>query len=178
VDQNSQVGPLRLTGPRIRHMSDRGLDWLAKLEGGYVLKAYADRAAKGIPTIGPGLTYLILPGGRRRVTLDDKFDSIESCRAMYRRVVSETEVVVDACTRDDINQQEWDALTALCHNIGEPQFKGSTCIQLFNARATAAKVVEALKKWKFADGKPVLVERRRVEGVCFLEGRYILQGEK
>lgn len=174
--------PLRLPGPRVRHMSDQGLEWLAGLEGGYKLKAY--RNGTGIPTLGAGQTFLILPGGRRRVEMTDGFDSIEAARFAFKRFVLEADVVVDAALRDDINQFEFDTFTSLCYNIGDPRFLKSTAVRRFNARGSNLSVAEAISWWNKSDNDPEhegveidpgLVERRSCEIDLYLRGIYRLQ---
>lgn len=160
---------------RIRSMSEEGVRWLVRLEGGVRIKAYLDDA--GIPTIGVGQTTIVGPGGERRVTLADRFPDDLAAIASFRNRLKRDEVGIDACTRDDIDQATFDAFVSARYNIG-PAFDRSTCIRRFNDRAPVAAVVEALRMWRFSDGRPLLDERRACEADLILKGIYRAQNER
>lgn len=160
---------------RIRTMSEQGVRWLVGLEGGVKLRAYLD--AGGIPTVGVGQTTLMCPGGERRVTLADRFASDLTAVASFRLRLSRDEVAIDACTRDDIDQAAVDCFVSARYNIG-PAFDRSTSIARYNARQPITLVIEALRWWRFADGRPLLDERRSCEADVLQLGLYRLQGEK
>lgn len=153
-------------------MSDRGTRWLVAMEGGVKLKAYLDSG--GIPTIGPGLTYLIIGGLPRRVTMEDRFDSEINAMGQFSRQLRRYESLVDANTRDTITQEQFDAFTSLCYNC-EAALKGDTKVKrLFNSGAPILIVVEALRQWKFVDGEVNrgLINRRACEADLLLQGVY------
>lgn len=161
---------------RVTTMSDHGRRWLVALEGGLKLEAYRDSV--GIPTIGPGLTFLIVAGLPRRVTMADKFASPLNAMEQFGRQLRRYETIVDANTRDDITQEQFDAFTSLAYNC-EATLRGDTQVKrLFNEKAPIFMVVEALRKWKFAGGEvsPGLMERRACEADLLLTGVYRVQG--
>jgi len=165
----------RIDGPRIKKMSDQGRKWLTTLEGGCKLKAYRDSA--GIPTIGVGQTYFITSGGRRRVEIGDIISTLAEGLAMFDRVLKDYEAGVDAATRDDITQSEFDAFSSFCYNVGIRGFTGSTAVRLFNERASILKVAESLKLWNRAAGSVIqgLVNRRSYEADLLTGGFYRTQ---
>ena len=162
---------------RVKRMSDNGRAWLVKLEGGSKLKAYQDHI--GVWTIGPGLTTILAPGGARRVTKADRFDSQIAAMGEFSRQLKRYEALVDAATRDDITQTEFDAFTSLAYNV-ESAMKGSTLVKRFNARAALPVVVSELQRWNRAAGQisDGLVERRLCESDLLMYGCYRVQGER
>lgn len=161
---------------RITSMSEHGQRWLVALEGGLKLEAYRDSV--GIPTIGPGLTFLIVAGLPRRVTMADKFASPLDAMGQFKRQLRRYETIVDANTRDDITQEQFDAFTSLCYNC-ESALRGDTQVKrFFNEKAPIIMVVEALRKWKYAGGEilPGLEQRRACEADLLLSGVYRRQG--
>jgi len=168
---------LRTDGKRIRSMSDKGRAWLCALEGGSRLKAYRD--SNGLPTIGPGLTLILAHGGPRLVTMADRFDSQLAAMAQFEKQLVRYEVLVDAATRDDIDQATFDAFTSLAYNC-EAAMMGSTLTKRFNAGAPVAVIVSELKRWNRAGGqiREGLVERRECEADLLLYGIYRLQGQR
>ena len=169
----------RIDGPRVRRMSDNGRAWLVRLEGGCKIKAYLDSA--GIPTIGVGMTYWLSSGSvRKRVEMGDRLSTEAEGLAMFERALRDYEAAVDAATRDDITQTEFDAFSSLCYNIGQRAFTGSSVVRFFNARTRADQVVSALKLWNRAGGRvdAGLVERRACEADLLLKGIYRTQRSK
>lgn len=159
-------------------MSDRGRDWLARLEGGCALKAYRDSA--GIPTIGVGMTYWLTSGARKRVEIGDTLPNVAAGLEMFAKALREYEAAVDASTRDDITKEQFDAFTALCFNIGVSAFRRSSAVRLFNQRAPIFQVARAVELWNQAGGRidQGLIERRECESELILFGTYRVQGEK
>lgn len=174
---------LRTDGPRVKRMSDKGRSWLVELEvgaGGLKakhLRAYRDHI--GVPTIGPGLTYLVGNGGPRRVTMADRFESVQAAMAQFALQIRRYEALVDAATRDDITQAEFDAFTSLAYNV-EAAMRGSTLVKRFNARAPLSVIVSELQRWNRAGGQisEGLVERRQCEADLLMYGCYRVQGQK
>ena len=168
---------LRTDKPRIKAMSPRGRDWLVALEGGSKLKAYRDSI--GVPTIGPGLTMLITPRGFQRVTMADRFESQQAAMTQFAKQLKRYEALVDAATRDDITQQEFDAFTSLAYNC-EAAMRGSTLVKRFNARAPLLVIVSELQRWNRAGGQisEGLIERRQCESDLLQYGCYRVQGQR
>lgn len=178
------MGDIRTTGSRIKRMSDKGASWLVRLEcgpKGPQLKAYLDgpRGKSGVPTVGVGQTTLISNFGERRVTLADSFPDVEAAIRSFRVRLRRDEVAVDAVTRDDITQEQFDAFVAARYNIG-PRFDGADFVRLFNARAPIRVVTDSLRaNWHRSGETPhALDERRQCEVDLLLYGCYRAQGER
>jgi lysozyme len=164
---------------RIITMSPEGLTWLALLEGGHRLNAYLDTA--GVWTISAGVTYY---SHGVRVKKGDKLKGIEESEMLFRERLLEYEATVDAHTRDDITQHEFNSLTSFCYNVGAPAFKSSTAVKRFNDRGVSSRAVGQAMGWFNKERNPVsgnlqvspgLEERRRCEVYCLLYGLYRVQ---
>ena len=159
-------------------MSDPGRSWLVALEGGCKVRAYLDSA--GIPTIGVGMTYWLTGGAvRRRVAIGDRLSTLAQGLDMFAKALRDYESAVDAATRDDITQAEFDAFCSLAYNIGAPAFTRSTAVRVFNERADLGRVASAVRLWDHAGGKVDrgLVIRRECECDLILDGVYHVQGQ-
>lgn len=158
--------PVKITAPpcaEIKHMSEAGIAFLVNEEG-IKLKPYLDRA--GVPTIGIGCTYY---ENGARVTMKDKAITIGRALSLFRAILATYEKAVWSNTRDDINQRQFDALTSLCYNIGVSQFKGSTLLRLVNANKQDPAISAAFQSWKYADGVPCLLDRRKRESELYFK---------
>src|SRR5687768_15321985 len=111
----------------IQSVDKKGLEFIAKEEG-CILKPYQDSV--GIWTIGIGCTYW---EDGRRVSASDKPITKERALQLFKNVLKYYEKAVWSSTRDDINQNQFNALVSLCFNIGVAGFKGSTVLKRVNA---------------------------------------------
>lgn len=141
----------------IKKMDAAGLDFLA-IEEGLRLKPYRD--SKGIPTIGIGNTYY---ENGNRVTMNDPAITKERAIELFKNVLDHYEVTVWSVTRDDIIQNQFNALVSICYNIGVNGFKGSTLLSLVNKNPQHPQITEAFKMWR----KPNLLERRKREAKLY-----------
>lgn len=146
----------------IKTLDQRGRDFLAKEEG-IILHPYLDSV--GIPTIGIGCTYY--PGGRRVTMQDEPLKDVQAAWNLFDGVNSSFLFTVYSTTRDDINQNQFNALVSLCYNIGPVAFKGSTVLKLVNKNPSDPKIAGAFEMWKNAGGKPVLLRRRQREAKMY-----------
>jgi lysozyme len=146
----------------IKTLDQRGRDFLAKEEG-IILKPYLDSV--GIPTIGIGCTYY--PGGKRVTMKDKPLKNVQAAWDLFDAVNSNFLFTVYSTTRDDINQNQFNALVSLCYNIGPAGFKGSTVLKLVNKNPNDPKIAGAFEMWKNAGGKPILLGRRRREAKMY-----------
>lgn len=140
----------------ITELDDNGVKLIAEFEG-CVLHPYKDQV--GIPTIGIGMTYY--PGGKR-VTMQDAPITLEQAYSMFKQLSKNYCHAVYAVTRDDITQNQFNALVSLTYNIGENGFKNSTVLKLVNKYITGDQLKAAFLMWNKADGKVLqdLVDRR------------------
>ncbi len=138
----------------IRFISPNGINFLIKEEG-IILKPYRDSV--GIPTIGIGCTYY---ENGQKVKMTDPPITRDRAIGLFKNVLAAYEIAVWSNTRDDINQNQFDALVSICYNIGVNGLKGSTLLKRVNANPNDPSINEAFKMWKNAGGKPILLNRR------------------
>lgn len=138
----------------IRSISQKGIDFIAKEEG-CVLHPYKDSV--GVWTIGIGSTYW---ENGQKIKSTDPVISQERAYKLFRDVVKSYETAVHSLTRDDINQNQFDALVSLCYNIGVNGFRKSTLLKKVNANPKDPSITEAFKMWSMAGVKPILLGRR------------------
>jgi len=146
----------------IKSVSPKGLKFIAKEEG-CVLKPYKDSV--GIPTIGVGCTYY---ENGERVKMTDSPITEERALQLFKNLLKIYEMCVYAHTRDDINQNQFDALVSLCFNIGTGAFNKSTLAKKVNANPNDPTIGAAFEMWKNAGGKPILLNRRKREYALYL----------
>lgn len=125
----------------IIQMDAAGLAHMEELEG-LRLKPYLD--TKKIPTISIGCTYY---EDGRKVKMTDPPLTRAAAFKLFRTVLKHYELAVYSTTRDDISQNQFNALVSLCYNIGVNGFKGSTLLRRINARATNELIQKAFMMW-------------------------------
>lgn len=138
----------------IKQMSPNGINFLIEREG-CILHPYLD--TQNIPTIGVGSTYY---EDNTRVKMTDP--PITKARAieLFKYVLKHYEMAVYSNTRDDINQNQFDALVSFTYNVGVNGFKGSTLLKRINARASDQSIENAFMMWT---KNPELKGRRKKE---------------
>lgn len=138
----------------IKEMDSNGIDFLIKEEG-IELTAYKDK--RGIWTIGVGNTYY--PSGAK-VKEGDSLTMGEAIK-LFRKVLKHFELTVYSTTRDDITQNNFNALVSLCYNIGTSHFKDSTVLRLVNINPFDSNITTAFKMWRNSgELKGILLQRR------------------
>jgi lysozyme len=118
----------------------------------------------GCATISAGVTWY--PSGKR-VTLDDPPITKERALQLFKHILSHYEKAVWSVTRDDLNQNQINALVSICYNIGITGFKRSTLLKKVNHNLNDFNIRNAFLAWRFAGGKPILLERRKRESALF-----------
>lgn len=147
----------------IKSMSAAGVNFLVKEEG-LILHPYLDSV--NIPTIGVGSTYW---EDGRRVRMTDRPITKERAIELFRHTLKHYEAAVWSSTRDDINQNMFDALVSLCYNIGVNAFKNSTVVKRVNKNPLDPSIREAFMMWRNAGGKPILLNRRKREAALYFK---------
>jgi lysozyme len=147
----------------IKKVSKSGMDFIAREEG-VVLKPY--KCSAGVPTIGIGSTYY---EDGTKVKMTDGPITRERAYALFENVLKHYEMCVYTCTRDDINQNQFDSLVSLAFNIGTNAFKKSTLVKRVNKNPKAADIEAAFLMWKNAGGKPILLNRRKREYALYIK---------
>ena len=136
-------------------------------EEGLRLKPYKDDA--GIPTIGIGCTFY--PDGRRVTMKDAPLPNDTAAWILFNKVNNNFLLAVYSTTRDDISQNQFNALVSLCYNIGIAAFKSSTVLRLVNKSPSDPQIADAFYMWRYAtvDGirKPILAGRRKRESTLY-----------
>lgn len=145
----------------ITTLDEAGLKLIAHFEG-LKLHPYLDQAK--IPTIGIGMTYY--PETGKKVTMHDKpLASVAEAYRQFQLMSKSYALGVYSVTRDDINQNQFNALFCLCYNIGVAGFKASTLLKLVNKHIIGEPLKDEWARWNKAGGKvmPDLVKRRADE---------------
>jgi len=81
--------------------------------------------------------------------------------------------MVDAYTRDDVSQQQFDALVSFCYNLGAKNLKDSTLLKTINANPTDyVNIQTQWLKWDKGGGKTLkgLTIRRNSEFYYYKNG--------
>jgi len=148
-------------------MSEKGINCL-KLWEGFKTKAYKDTA--GFLTIGVGHLITNTEKANNYIKIDDK--TID-----FNCVITENEVemllrqdlkgfvsAINKLVKVKLFQNQFDALTSFCFNVGQGNFKDSTLLKLLN-EGKYEEVPTQLRKWNKAGGKVVqgLINRRENE---------------
>lgn len=144
----------------IETLDTAGLTLIKSFEG-CILHPYRDLV--GIPTIGYGQTYY--PDTGKKVSMNDPAITQQQADNMFLQMLKPYELAVYSTTRDDITQNNFNALVSLSYNIGTGGFKGSTVHRLVNDGISDDRLKHAFLMWDKADGKvfDTLVKRRTKE---------------
>lgn len=141
----------------IQELDEAGLALIKNFEG-CVLHPYLDSVK--IPTIGYGQTYY--PSTGKKVTMQDASITQAQADSMFLQMLKPFELAVYSTTRDDLTQNQFNALVSFTYNIGTGGFKGSTVHRLVNQGISDIQLKNAFLMWDKADGRVLdaLVERR------------------
>ena len=144
---------------KITKVSKKGLDLIKKFEG-LKLKPYLCSA--GVPTIGYGNT---LYENGKKVSLKDSVITESRATELLSYSLKNLEQQVDSFCRDDINQNQFDALVSFAFNLGPYNLKSSTLLKKVNKNPKDPTIRDEFMRWTKAGGKVLkgLVERRKVE---------------
>jgi lysozyme len=148
---------------KVTKISKRGIELIKKFEG-LKLKPYLCSA--GVPTIGYGNTFY---ENGKKVQLSDPVISQERADQLLSFTLSSFEKYVDSYCRDDISQNQFDALVSFCFNLGPNSLKSSTLLKKVNANPSDPTIKDEFLKWTKAGGRVLkgLVLRRTAESECY-----------
>ena len=148
---------------KITKTSKKGIDLIKKYEG-FRSKPYLCPAK--VPTIGYGATYY--PNGQK-VKLSDPAIDEKHASILLEAMLVPYEKAVDSFCRDDINQNQFDALVSFAYNVGISALKNSTLLKKVNKNPNDKSIEKEFLKWRFARGKelPGLVKRRTEESKLY-----------
>lgn len=144
---------------KVTKASQKGLDLIKRFEG-LKLKSYLCPAS--IASIGYGNTYY--PSGSK-VKLTDPAITKEKAEELLKFMLGSYEKSVDSFCRDDINQNQFDALVSFAYNCGVNNLKSSTLLKKVNANPNDPTIKAEFLKWNKANGRVLagLTKRRQAE---------------
>jgi lysozyme len=134
----------------IKKVSKKGLDFIAHEEGGYYLSPYLDIVK--VATISAGCTFY---EDGTKVKITDHKITLERAKELFSNLIKQYELAVYSRTRDDINQNQFDALTSLCYNIGVSAFGKSTLLIKVNKNPNNPDIANEFAKWRMAGGQVI-----------------------
>ncbi|CUJ71384.1 lysozyme [Achromobacter sp. 2789STDY5608628] len=160
-------GVLALVSPALER-------FLGKWEGEGQNVVYADKLAKGLPTVCKGITKHTSP---YPVVVGDYW-SPERCAEVEQLVISKGQLRLADCIQVAITQPIFDALSSHAHNFGVPATCASRAVGLINAGRVAegcdalAHGPDGKPAWSYAGGVFYrgLYSRRLEERVLCLSG--------
>jgi len=132
---------------KITQISNKGVDLIKKYEG-FRSKSYLCPAK--VPTIGFGSTYY---EDGTKVKLTDPAITEEEATRLLKALLVIYEKAVDSFCRDDINQNQFDALSSFAYNCGVGNLKSSTLLKKVNADPTNPSIKNEFMKWNKGGGK-------------------------
>jgi lysozyme len=149
---------------KISRISNKGLNLIQRFEG-LSLKPY--KCPAGIWTIGYGSTFY---SDGKKVQAGDSPISQAEATDLLIETLKHYERSVDSFCRDDINQNQFDALVSFCYNVGAGSLKSSTLLKKVNANPLDATISAEFMKWNKGGGKVLkgLTERRKAEADLYV----------
>jgi lysozyme len=150
---------------KITKTGTAGIDMIKAFEG---FRGTPYKCPAGIPTIGYGATFY--PGGKKVTMADATITEARGTELLQSMLVS-FEQYVDSYCRDDINQNQFDALVSFAYNLGPGNLKSSTLLKKVNANPEDESIRLEFMKWVKAGGKTLkgLVRRREAEANLYFK---------
>ena len=148
---------------KIIKISKTGLD-LIKQHEGFCSEPYLCPASVG--TIGYGSTYY---EDGTKVKLGDPPITQERAEKLLASVLVQYEKAVDSFARDDITQEQFDALVCFAYNVGIGALKTSTLLRKVNTNPSDPTIKDEFLRWNKAAGKVLkgLTKRREEEAKLY-----------
>jgi len=150
---------------KITKTGTAGIEMIKFFEG---FRSAPYKCPAGIPTIGYGATFY--PDGKK-VTMSDKSITEQEGTVLLQSMLVSFEKYVDSYCRDDINQNQFDALVSFAYNLGPANLKSSTLLKKVNANPEDETIHLEFMKWVKAGGKTLkgLVRRREAESQLYFK---------
>jgi lysozyme len=144
---------------KITTTSKNGID-LVKSHEGFSSKPYMCPAS--VCTIGYGTTRY--PNGNKISLTDPHITEVKALEYLIFDMKA-FERNVDAYCRDDINQNQFDALVSFCYNVGPNALKSSTLLKKVNINPSDPTIANEFAKWNKGGGRVLkgLIRRRKEE---------------
>ena len=139
--------------------SNNLIELIKKFEG---FSAVPYMCPASVVTIGYGSTRY---ADGRKVTMTDNSITIEGAIILLKQTLKQYELAVNSYCRDDINQNQFDALVDFAYNCGNSNLKTSTLLKKVNANPNDSTIALEFRKWNKGGGKVLkgLVNRREAE---------------
>jgi lysozyme len=150
---------------KITKTGTAGIEMIKFFEG---FRSAPYKCPAGIPTIGYGATFY--PDGKK-VTMSDKSITEQEGTVLLQSMLVSFEKYVDSYCRDDINQNQFDALVSFAYNLGPANLKSSTLLKKVNLNPEDETIHLEFMKWVKAGGKTLkgLVRRREAESQLYFK---------
>lgn len=144
---------------KITKIGTKGLDLIKSFEG-LKLKPYLCPA--NVPTVGYGSTFY---ENDKKVKLTDPSITEQRASELLLDSLKGFEKYVDSYCRDDINQNQFDALVSFCYNLGPANLKSSTLLKKANVNPNDPTIAQEFLRWNKAGGRALkgLTKRRQAE---------------
>jgi lysozyme len=148
---------------KITKASNNLIELIKKFEG-FSAKPYLCPAK--VATIGYGNTFY---ANGEKVKLTDIAISESQAVDLLKDTLKQYEKAVDSYCRDDINQNQFDALVDFAYNCGNGNLKSSTLLKKVNANPNDITIGLEFAKWNKGGGKILngLVKRRAAESELY-----------
>lgn len=146
-------------------LSKKGVELIKHFEG---FRENAYKCPAGVVTIGYGSTYY---ENGSKINISDRID-VEHATDLLNGTLRFFELEVDKMTRDDITQDQFDALVSFAYNAGSQALRGSTLLKKVNKDPNDKTISLEFTKWVKAGGKTLqgLVTRRISEAKLYTHG--------
>lgn len=143
----------------ITKTGQRGIDLIKSFEG---FKSKPYKCPAGVATIGYGATFYT---DGRKVSMNDQPINESQATDLLESMLSSFERYVDSYTRDDINQNQFDALVSFAYNVGPANLKSSTLLKKVNANPNDPAIRNEFMRWNKGGGRVLagLTRRREAE---------------
>ena len=150
---------------KITKTGTAGIEIIKSMEG---FRSAPYKCPAGIPTIGYGATFY--PGGKK-VTMADAVITEARGTELLQSMLCSFEQYVDSYCRDDINQNQFDALVSFAYNLGPANLKSSTLLKKVNVNPSDETIRAEFMKWTKAGGRVLrgLVRRREAEANLYFK---------
>ena len=148
---------------KITKASNNLIELIKKFEG-FSAKPYLCPAK--VVTIGYGNTFYA-DGTKVKLT-DAPINELQAVE-LLKQTLGQYEKAVDSYCRDDINQNQFDALVDFAYNCGNGNLKSSTLLKKVNANPNDLTIGLEFAKWNKGGGKILngLVKRRAAESELY-----------
>lgn len=139
-------------------ISEKGILLIKRWEG---FSADPYLCPAGVVTIGYGSTYY---ENGVKIKMSDPPVSEKRADAMLRNIVRHYEFGVDSMTRDDITQNQFDALVSFAYNVGLEAMRKSTLLKKVNANPDDRLISNQFLRWNRSRGRVLQgLTKRRIE---------------